>query len=512
MPRFPAPTESPPSEAAGNPTTTAADQYCVTTTTERPSPPSGARTAGDQSLPRLLKRLHFFAGVLCAPLILVAAVTGFLYAVSPTVERIVHHDLLTATVQDAPTAPVSDQVTAARAEFPDLPLAGVRLGEDDETTRVLLDDADLPESTTRAVFVDPYSGEVVGDSTQYGSSGALPLRHWLSQGHRMLWLGEPGRIYSELAASWLGVLAVGGLVMWWQRHRKHPERMLRTGGRGRTRTMRRHGATGTVVAVGLVFLTVTGLTWSSVAGANIGQMRSALSWQEPAVSTSIPGVAGASGTSGDAGAAEEHAGHEGHEGHSGHGGAGASSGSGGFVRGLNPGSVDRVAATAVEELRAPVTLTPPASDGEAWTVKENRAAYRLTNDAISVDWATGQVTDRVDFRDWPVAAQLTAWLIQLHMGTLFGLPNQLVLAALAAAIVVMVVWGYTMWFRRRGRNQVLASAPPRASAPGSSWNAGTVTLAVALVAYAAVAPLFGVTCLAFVVLSALWSRFSRSRR
>lgn len=314
MPRFPAPTESPPSEAAGNPTTTAADQYCVTTTTERPSPPSGARTASDQSLPRLLKRLHFFAGVLCAPLILVAAVTGFLYAVSPTVERIVHHDLLTATVQDAPTAPVSDQVTAARAEFPDLPLAGVRLGEDDETTRVLLDDADLPESTTRAVFVDPYSGEVVGDSTQYGSSGALPLRHWLSQGHRMLWLGEPGRIYSELAASWLGVLAVGGLVMWWQRHRKHPERMLRTGGRGRTRTMRRHGATGTVVAVGLVYLTVTGLTWSSVAGANIGQMRSALSWQEPAVSTSIPGVAGASGTSGDAGAAEEHAGHEGHEG------------------------------------------------------------------------------------------------------------------------------------------------------------------------------------------------------
>ncbi|MDN5723144.1 MAG: PepSY domain-containing protein [Candidatus Corynebacterium faecigallinarum] len=145
-------------------------------------------------------------------------------------------------------------------------------------------------------------------------------------------------------------------------------------------------------------------------------------------------------------------------------------------------------------------------------MKENRAAYRLTNDAISVDWATGQVTDRVDFRDWPVAAQLSAWLIQLHMGTLFGLPNQLVLAALAAAIVVMVVWGYTMWFRRRGRNQVLASAPPRASAPGSSWNAGTVTLAVALVAYAAVAPLFGVTCLAFVVLSALWSRFSRSRR
>lgn len=438
----------------------------MTTTTEHPS--------------RLLKRLHFFAGVLCAPLILVAAVTGFLYAVSPTVERIVHHDLLTATVQDAPAVPVSEQVTAARAAFPDLPLAGVRLGGDDETTRVLFADTDLPESTTRAVFVDPYSGDVKGDSTQYGSSAALPLRHWLSQGHRMLWLGDAGRLYSELAAGWLGVLAVGGLVMWWQRHRRNPGRMLRTGGRGRTRTMRRHGATGTVLAVSMVFLTVTGLTWSSVSGTNIGQVRSALAWQEPAVSASIPGVEVASG---------------------------------GFVRGLNPGPVDRVAATAREELRAPVTLTPPAADGEAWTAKENRASYRLTTDAVSIDWATGQVTDRVDFRDWPLAAQATSWLIQLHMGTLFGLPNQLVLAALAAAIVVMVVWGYAMWFRRRGRNHVLAPAPPRVPADGwSAGSPGTVALVLALAAYAVVAPLFGVTCLAFVVLSALWSRFSRSRR
>ncbi|HIW91845.1 MAG TPA: PepSY domain-containing protein [Candidatus Corynebacterium avicola] len=468
----------------------------MTTTTEHPSPtaPTAPSERTGQQLPRLLKRLHFFAGVLCAPLILVAAVTGFLYAVSPTVERVVHHDLLTATAHDAPAVPVSEQVTAARAEFPDLPLAGVRLGEDHETTRVLFADVELPESTTRAVFVDPYSGEVKGDSTQYGSSAALPMRHWLSQGHRMLWLGEPGRLYSELAASWLGVLAVGGLVMWWQRHRKNPGRMLGTGGRGRTRTMRRHGATGTVVAVGMVFLTATGLTWSSVAGTNIGQVRSELSWQEPAVSTSIPGVEVTSGEDASAGA------------HASHGDHGAANASGGFVRGLNPGAVDRVAATAREELRTPVTLTPPAADGEAWTAKENRASYRLTTDAVSIDWATGQVTDRIDFRDWPLAAQASSWLIQLHMGTLFGLPNQLVLAVLAAAIAVMVVWGYAMWFRRRGRDQVVASAPPRAPTDGG-WSAGAVVLVVALAAYGLVAPLFGVTCLAFVVFSSLWSRW-----
>jgi uncharacterized iron-regulated membrane protein len=487
----------------------------VTTTTQPTDAPARRSRRNNRFLNRTLKRLHFFAGILCAPLILVAALTGLLYAFAPTVEEVVHDDLLTASASEGPTVPVSDQVAAAHQEFPDLPLAGVRLGEQDDTTRILFEDADLPASTTRAVFVDPYTGDVAGVSTQYGSSGSLPFRQWLSDGHRTLWLGEPGRIYSELAASWLGVLAVGGVVMWWSRHRSSPRRMLRTGGRGRTRTMRQHGATGTVVAVGMVFLTVTGLTWSSVAGSNIGELRSALSWQEPSVSAAIPGVdvTEPGGDSGD-GADDAHADHAGHSDH----GSGSAAADGGLIRGLGGGAVDRVSETALEELDAPVTLTAPSADGEAWTAEEARVPYRLSNDAVSVDWATGQVTDRLDFADWPLAAQASAWLIQLHMGTLFGLPNQIVLGLLAAAIVAMVVWGYAMWFRRRPSGKALASAPPRASGGSTDGSgskapgAGTVALAPALVVYGVIAPLFGVTCLVFIVLSELWSRWRQRSR
>lgn len=182
-----------------------------------PNHPSPSRQTS-----RLLTRLHFFAGILCAPFILVAAVSGLLYAVAPTVEQVVYHDLLTATATDEhPTAEaVSAQVEAAREKYPDLALAGIRLGDAGETTRVLFTDSELPESTLRAVFIDPYSGDVKGDSTQYGSSASLPLRQWISDGHRNLWLGENGRLYSELAASWLGVLAVGGVIVLWRRQRK----------------------------------------------------------------------------------------------------------------------------------------------------------------------------------------------------------------------------------------------------------------------------------------------------
>ncbi|MBL0888735.1 PepSY domain-containing protein [Myceligenerans sp. I2] len=69
----------------------------------------------------------------------------------------------------------------------------------------------LGPGEARAVFVDPGTGEVRGDLTVYGTSGALPLRTWVDQLHRNLHLGDPGRLYSELAASWLGIVALAGL-------------------------------------------------------------------------------------------------------------------------------------------------------------------------------------------------------------------------------------------------------------------------------------------------------------
>lgn len=443
--------------------------------------------------------MHFFAGIICAPLILFAAATGLAYAFAPTLESIVYDEALTAT-GEGETKPVSELVDIAQRRHPELAFAGVRLDDDPRATvRVLFDDPTLPESTSRAVFVDPRSGEITGDMTQYGSSAALPLRQWISEGHRMAWLGQPGRLYSEIAASWLGVLAVGGVILWWQRNRVRRTAsggiaaMLRVKGkRGRVRSLRWHGATGTVIAVGLVFLTFSGLTWSSVAGDNIGEVRTALNWGTPKVSTDF-GPSGAA--SGSAGA-----------GHGDHGAGGSAAGSGR----VGGGEIDRVVAAVDAELARPVTLTPPKEAGQAWSATENRAAYRLKNDSVAVDGATGEIVDRLLFDDWPFAAKATAWIIQLHMGTLFGIANQIVLGGLAAAIIAMIVLGYRMWWQRRparGNGLPLGSPPARPARVARDGRLGV--LVVAVVAYAVLAPVFGVTCLAFVVGSMVWDRLRR---
>ena len=179
------------------------------------SPPASPTRSGWRGL---VLRLHFYAGLLVGPFILVATVTGVLYVLTPQLESFLYAEQLRVP----PTArelPLADQVRAALATDPGGDLVAVRPApEPGATTRVLFDDG-LGESERRTVFVDPGTGAVQGSLVSYGTSGVLPFRTTIDQLHRNLLLGEPGRLYSELAASWLWVVALGGLALWVARWR-----------------------------------------------------------------------------------------------------------------------------------------------------------------------------------------------------------------------------------------------------------------------------------------------------
>ncbi|NUP14811.1 MAG: PepSY domain-containing protein, partial [Streptomyces sp.] len=293
----------------------------------------------------LILRLHFYAGVLVAPFLLVAAATGFLYAGAFQAERLVYSHEMTVPVGDT-KLPISQQVAAARKAHPEGTVSAVRPSPaDDESTRVLLSGVEgVDADYTLAVFVDPYTAEVRGALEQYGSTGALPLRTWIDKFHRDLHLGETGRLYSELAASWLWVIAAGGLVLWFSRRRAL--RKVR-GTSGRRRTLGLHGTVGVWAAVGFIFLSATGLTWSTYAGANIDELRTSLRQATPSISASAGGD------------------------HGGHGAAGGTGGSGEHGVGL-----DKVLASArAEGLGDPVEIVPPADDSSAYVVKQVQRSW-----------------------------------------------------------------------------------------------------------------------------------------
>ncbi|MER6015237.1 PepSY-associated TM helix domain-containing protein [Streptomyces bluensis] len=451
-----------------------------TETGESPEPVTAPKPRPAATLRPLVLRLHFYAGLLVAPFLLVAALTGLLYAASFQAERIVYADELTVPVGDR-KLPVSEQVAAAREAHPEGTISAVRVSpKDDATTRVLLSGVPGVEDThTLAVFVDPYTAEVRGSLEQYGSTGALPLRTWIDEFHRDLHLGENGRLYSELAASWLWVISAGGLALWFGRRRA--QRTVR-GTSGRRRTLGLHGSVGAWAAAGFFFLSATGLTWSAYAGANVDTLRTSLGQATPAISASA----------GD---------------HAGHGDGATPSGR------AAEGDLDKILATArAEGLGDPVEIVPPADASSVYVVQQIQRSWPTKQDAVAVDPATNEVTDTVRFADFPVLAKLSRWGIDAHTGVLFGLVNQLALMALALSLILLILWGYRMWWQR-GRDSAFGRPIPR-----GAWQQVPPQILVPAMAAVAVlgyfVPLLGIPLAAFLVVDVVLGEiaYRRGRR
>ncbi len=249
-------------------------------------PRSAAATGG--ALRAFILRLHFYIGLFIGPFIFVAALTGLLYVVTPQIEDRLYADALyTDTTGSARS--LTDQALAACAYLEtDLDVSAVRpaTGEG-RTTRIMFSDGALGPSENRTVFVDPVTLEIRGDMTTYGTSGILPFRITLDYLHRNMLMGDWGRYYSELAASWLWVVVLGGVVLW----ATGPKR--RRAVRDMPPPQRRrwiHATLGMGLSVVLVFISITGLTWSQAGGQRITDLRNAIGWVTPSASTALDGA------------------------------------------------------------------------------------------------------------------------------------------------------------------------------------------------------------------------------
>ncbi|MEV6331674.1 PepSY-associated TM helix domain-containing protein [Streptomyces sp. NPDC051909] len=455
-----------------------------------PTPtPIPTRPSGWAALRPFVLRLHFFAGVLVAPFLLVAAVSGLLYALAVPAEKVLYaHELEVPVPDGAAALPLERQVAAARAARPEGTVTAVWPGaEPGATTRVLMADPEAPEGTSMAVFVDPYTAAIRGELPSYGSSGALPLRTWISGLHVDLHLGELGRNYSELAASWLWVVTLGGVLLWVGRRRRNRRALFlpEGGARSRRRTLSWHGAVGLWAAAGLVALSATGLTWSRYAGENIGGVQDRIGGATPKLSAGI--------TAGGSAGAGEHAGH-----HTGMPMPAAE-------KGADIGIDKAVAAARAAGIDSPSIAVVLPAEGSGYVVKETDKQFPAELDSVAVNPADGAVLDELRFADYPLLAKLTRIGIDAHMGLYLGLFNQLALAALALALILLVVWGYRMWWLRR---------PGRPVARGTWRKVPPTTLLPLLAATALVGwfvPLLGLSLVAFLAVDLALGLLARTR-
>jgi uncharacterized iron-regulated membrane protein len=419
----------------------------------------------------LARRLHFLAGIVVAPFLLVLCLTGLVYVFSPQIHASLYHAQLYVADVGGIRRPVAEQVAAALTAHPEGRLAAVITPSDvDRTTRVVLS---VPGSRSRAVFVDPYTNYINGELTTTGSH-LLPANTWLRQLHGNLHLGEPGRIYAELAASWLPLIIVGGLVLWLAQPRRRKRVTARElllpsfRGAGWSRLRGVHGPLGLWLAAGLLVGAVSALAMSQFAGGRADRSTDPSRMDAPTLAERPVPVPGAD---------------------------------------AKPVGIDR--AIAASGLTGELLVTPPSGPGDVYTVAERSSGLPIRKDSVAIDPYTAEVTERVGWRDYSPAAKVRTLGAEFHTGTLFGLANQIVVTLLAIGLVVLIVLGYRMWWVKNPYQSRWSQAPP------PTWRQlprQALLLGLAVVAALTwMMPVFGASLAVFVAADAVLRRVAAKR-
>lgn len=403
-------------------------------------------------------RWHFYAGLLCLPLVIWLALTGSLYLWRPQIEGWIdrpHAHLAT----DRPVASAEAQVAAALGAVPGGHLDKYILPETaDGPARVMV----MRHGVTERVTIDPRRLSVLKVEREDGR----PMR-LLFHLHGELLAGSVGSYIVEIAACWTIVMLLTGIYLWWPRGRGGLAGLLypRLRGGGRLFWRDLHASTGLWVSLLALGLVLTGLPWAKSWGNYLRVVREATGTARGPVDWSIGGKL-PEAPSGD------HAGHQPMA-----------------MPAMTmhpPGELDRVVAAVVPlGIATPVVVTPPKAMGGAWKVASDAANRPLRSEA-TIEGASGRVLSQTPFarRHW--IDRTIGYGVAAHEGALFGLANQILGTLTALALVLLSVSGAVMWWKRRPAG--LLGAPVPQGAPRLGW--GLIAAVAALAIYM---PLFGLS-------------------
>lgn len=442
-------------------------------------------SAARSTLQHRVWRWHFFAGLMVMPFAVILAITGSIYLFKPQFEAAVEARInQRAAALAADTLPMDALLDAALAAHPGSQLGKVLVpsAPDDPTVEFELRGPD----GMRTLWVDRSTGEVLHDTATPGR-----FMNFIKRIHGTLLGGDQGSLVVEIMASWMIILIVTGMYLWWPRGTVWWRVLLPdfSANGGKRETWRKvHGMAGTWIGGLILAILLSGLPWTQVWGDGFTKAKEIAGLKAPGQEWFV--------TLESSGPHADHSSHD-HMQHA--------TGAELWDQGKDAGAVDVVSASAsvtglrplsLEEIFAaarpqqfapPVEVQPPRGENGVWTIR-SMSPSRPDRVTVHHDRWTGEEILRIEFTDHNPVDRFVAQAVAFHEGALFG-PLNLATGVLAAlGVILLTVSGTVMWWRRRPQGRI--GVPPM---PGDRrLAAGMVVLILVL---GVLLPMAGITLL-----------------
>ncbi|WP_435531980.1 PepSY-associated TM helix domain-containing protein [Roseateles amylovorans] len=403
------------------------------------------------------------------------AITGALYLYKDEIDDLVYAALLKVEPSKQPPLAASVLIERAAAAVPGTPVRFIGPKATGRSAQVGLRTAQGMVS----VYLDPVDGRVLGQLRD-----DLKLMEIAKQLHSMTMAGPVANHGVEIVAGWAIVLVVSGVFLWWPRRRSGGVMSVR--GRPTQRLWWRdlHAVIGSVAAVAILFLAVTGMPWSAFWGRQFGQLTNdwgvglpGYLWGKPA---STPPLTSVGDTPWTMSAAKLP--------------ASTASASASARRSPTFGidaAVNRFAGLGIPAGASIGLPVGPTGVFTAMSMPDDVTRQRV----VHLDRYSGEVLADVGYRDYGAVGKAVEWGISLHTGRQFGGLNQLVMLAGCLSIVLLAVSAVVMWWKRRPQGRL--GAPPRRDGDRAAFGAVAVAAALGLLY-----PLLGASIVVVLVLDA----------
>lgn len=397
------------------------------------------------ALYRAVWRWHFYAGLLVLPFLISLAVTGSLYLFKDEINAIVYARELTVAPSDGPRLAPAEIVKPAQIVVPGTVFRYVPPEAADRSAEVGI----ASETQGRfSVFVNPYTGQVLGQFADSGSS-RTPLMQFLKKIHSLELFGWlPNRLI-EIVAGWTLILVITGFYLWWPRGQRGGVMSIRQTPAQRVFWRDLHAVTGAIIGALIFFLAITGLPWSGFWGAKLNSLADQYGLGYPAQFFSeVP-------------KSDAHAAHMGHAmtqtswslENAPMPQSGAASGEAiGLDRAVE--IFDRLGIHKGYVIDLPQDGTGVYS---ASVFPDQVANERV----IHLDQYSGEPLFDGGFSELGPVGKAIEFGVSVHQGQEFGRINQLVMLAGCVAIIAMAVSAGVMWWKRRPKGTLGAPRYPQ---------------------------------------------------